>query len=235
MDKIISISNQTGNFILTKQTVGISLQKQSNMVVVYSHGVLWVKTNSLKRNSDLYSVKFKLTKVVARDSRKIFRLFKSLNEFETIRQKIEKDLVWQPNKAPVILEILSRLGFFFYWIFDNIQILASIKFLNADPSFHLKLASYGWFFGVLFSILKQISDLLALLKKKKDLEKSDNIDFLILKTLTEISGKFGDLLVAANGAGLVQPFNSGKSLSDGVLGFAGLYSSIIALSSLYLK
>mgnify|MGYP007096058392 CR=1 FL=1 len=29
------------------------------------------------------------------------------------------------------LSILSRLGFFFYWIFDNIAILSKIKFLNS--------------------------------------------------------------------------------------------------------
>jgi peroxin-11B len=174
--------------------------------------------------------------VVARDSRKIFRLFKSINELDSLKQKIEKDLVWQPNKTPVVLEILSRLGFFFYWIFDNIQILASIKFLNADPNFHLKLASYGWFFGVLFAILKQLLDLISLLKKKNaNVEKSDNLDFLILKTAVEISGKLGDLIVAANGAGLIQMIKGGKPLSDGVLGASGFWSSLVALGSLYLK
>jgi hypothetical protein len=175
--------------------------------------------------------------VVARDSRKIFRLFKSLNEFDSLRSKIEKDLVWQPNKTPVVLEILSRLGFFFYWLFDNIQILASIKFINADPNYHLRLASFGWFFGVLFGILKQLLDLLTLMNKKSasDVENSGNLDFLILKTLVELSGKFGDLLVAANGAGLIQLLNNGKPLSDGVLGFSGLWASLVALGSLYLK
>jgi hypothetical protein len=172
--------------------------------------------------------------VIARDSRKIFRLFKSVNEFETLRQKVEKDLVWQPNKTPVILEILSRLGFFFYWIFDNIQILASIKFLNADPSFNLKIASFGWFFGVLFAMAKQVLDLVNLLNKKNAKE-GENVDLLILKTLVDLSAKLGDLIVAANGAGLVQSFNGGKPLNDGILGFCGLWASLVALVNLYLK
>ena len=150
--------------------------------------------------------------------------------------KIEKDLIWQTNKTPVILDILSRLGFFFYWIFDNIQILSSIKFLNADANFNLKIASYWWLFGVIMSIIRQVLDLISLLQKKnKESEKKENIDSMILKTLVELSGKFGDLISAASGANITQIFNGGKALNEGIISFAGLWSALVSLVNLYLK
>ena len=91
------------------------------------------------------------------------------------------------------MEILSKLGFFFYWIFDNIQILANIKFINADGAYHLKIASWGWFLGIVFGLAKNLIDLGDLIKEKQkkggeDKAKNPKIDFLILKTLVEISG-----------------------------------------------
>ena len=104
---------------------------------------------------------------MARDSRKIFRLFKSVNEYQVLYKKINGDLIWQPNKAPIVIEILSKLGFFFYWIFDNIQILANIKFIQADPQYHLKIASWGWLIGIVFALIKNLMDLTKLLNEKQ--------------------------------------------------------------------
>ena len=173
----------------------------------------------------------------------MFRLFKSLNEYKILNEKIFGDLIWQPNKTPIVLEILSRIGFFFYWIFDNIQILASIKFLNADAQFHLKIASWGWFFGVLFSLAKNVLDLMVLLNKKaeessksEDAEKKKDskIDVQILKTLIEISAKLGDLICAANAAGVTQKV-LGHGFSEGTLGMAGLYAALVSLWAHYNK
>ncbi len=137
------------------------------------------------------------------------------------------------------MEILSKLSFFFYWIFDNLQILANIKFINADGAFHLKIASWGWFFGIVFGLIKNLVDLGDLIKEKQKSQsdekaKNPKIDFMILKTLVEISGKLGDLIVAANGAGINQKI-FGKGFSDGVLGLGGLWSSLVALWGHYLK
>ncbi len=191
-------------------------------------------------NPDLEK-KFKALFIVARDSRKIFRLFKSLNEFQLLTKKYE-DLIWQPKKAPAIAECLSRLGFFFYWIFDNLQILSNIKFINADPQFHLKLASWGWFLGLVFGLIKNLMDLNDLLNEKQKQSNQDNdekkkdskLDFLILKTLVEISGKLGDMVVAANGAGIAQKI-FGKGFSEGTVAIGGLWSALVALWNHYLK
>lgn len=174
----------------------------------------------------------------------MFRLFKSVNEFKVLSDKILGDLIWQPNKVPIVMEILSKFGFFFYWIFDNLQILASIKFINGDPQKHLKTACWGWVVGLIFGIAKNIYDLIGLLKKKnaeccskddKEKPKKDpKLDFLIIKTLVEISGKLGDFITASNGAGIPQKlFN--KSFSEGLIAVGGLWSSIVALWSHYLK
>lgn len=172
-------------------------------------------------------------------------MFKSLNEFKTLRDKVTKDLVWQPIKTPIIFEILSKLGFFFYWIFDNIQILASIKFLNADANYHLKMASTSWVIGLIFGLAKNVWDLMQLFNQKskeiqleitdeKSKRSDSKINFLILKTLTEISGKLGDLLGALNGSGISQTL-FGKGFSDGLVGMGGFWASIVSLWVAYLK
>ena len=142
-----------------------------------------------------------------------------------MNKKLE-DFVWAKNKLPVVLDILQRVGFFFYWIFDNIQILATIKFLSADPSFHAKLGALFWFLGGLFAIARLIYDLVEELFKKPQ-EKNDKI---ITKICIDLIGRFGDLIVAANGCGLMLII--GKPLNDGVLGICGLIASLISLYNL---
>ena len=52
------------------------------------------------------------------------------------------------------LSILSRLGFFFYWIFDNIAILSKIKFLNSfDKEKAAKRAAFFWFLALIFNLI----------------------------------------------------------------------------------
>jgi hypothetical protein len=166
-----------------------------------------------------------------------------LNEFNQIYSKIYGDLIWQKRKLPHALDFFSRLGFLFYWIFDNIQILANIKFINADSQFHLKLASWGWTIGILFGIARNVLDLFDLLSKKQSesalgekekKQETSQLDFLILKTLVDISGKLGDLIVATNGAGITQKL-FGKGFSEGTLAIGGLYAALVALWNHYLK
>ena len=84
-----------------------------------------------------------------RDARKLFRLFKSLMEYQKIQELLKKPDVTH-KKA---LNVLSRLGFFFYWIFDNIQILGKVKYLNGvDVEKAGKRASFFWLMGLIFSI-----------------------------------------------------------------------------------
>lgn len=171
-------------------------------------------------------------------------MFKSVNELKVLRDKVTKDLVWQPKKTPIIFEILSKIGFFFYWIFDNIQILSSIKFINADTNYHLRMASISWTIGIIFGLAKNVWDLVQLLKQKckeakvdfdEKLKQADSkLNFLIIKTLIEITGKLGDLITASNGAGIPQMI-FGKGFSDGLIGMGGFWASIVALWTHYIK
>jgi len=140
------------------------------------------------------------------------------------------DFIWSTNKLPIVFDILQRLGFLFYWIFDNIQILATIKFITADPAYHLKLASFGWFVGCLFGIVRHIYDILEQLNKKTE-EKNNKV---IIKNIIDIIGKLGDLLVSANGLGIPEKI-LGKAFNDGILGLCGLIASLVALYNLYPK
>jgi len=140
-----------------------------------------------------------------------------------------QDFIWAKDKLPIVFDILQRIGFFFYWLFDNIQMLSTIKFLSADPAFYLKLGSLFWFLGGLFAIARLIYDLIEELSKKPQ-EKNDKT---IVKILIDIFGRFGDLLIAANGSGLMLLI--GKPLNDGVLGICGLIASLVTLSNMVPK
>ena len=126
---------------------------------------------------------------------------------------------------------MQRLGFFFYWIFDNIQLLANIKFINADPSFHLKLASLGWCVGLIFGIARNLYDIFDQLQKKEEENKKQKI---IFNNIVDIIGKLGDLLSALNGLGVPEKV-LGKPFNDGLLGIGGFVAALISLSKIYPK
>ena len=51
------------------------------------------------------------------------------------------------------LNIGSRVGFLLYWIFDNIQILSKIKFLDGvDTAKAAKRAATFWLIALLFGL-----------------------------------------------------------------------------------
>lgn len=81
----------------------------------------------------------------------------------------------------------------------------------------------------MFAIARLIYDLVEELSKKNE-EKNDKI---IMKILIDLLGRFGDLLIAANGCGLMAMI--GKPLNDGVLGICGLVASLISLYNMVPK
>ena len=47
--------------------------------------------------------------------------------------------------------ILTRVGFLVYWLFDNLSVLARIKFLeNIDKEATAYRAGFWWFIGLCF-------------------------------------------------------------------------------------
>ncbi len=65
---------------------------------------------------------------------------------------------------------MSRLGFLFYWIFDNLQILAKVKFLEGvDKEKAGKRAAFFWLLGLIFSIAVTIIQMLEVAADEKKL------------------------------------------------------------------
>ena len=69
-----------------------------------------------------YSIQFNQILEHMNTARKLFRLFKSLIEYGTM-----KKLMSDPIKNA--LPIIARIAFASYWFFDNIAILIKIKFI----------------------------------------------------------------------------------------------------------
>ena len=94
-------------------------------------------------------------------ARKLFRLFKSFNEWITIKGYLNGDAPWD-NWLPII----SRVAFLFYWLFDNLAVLIKIKFINSmDLKAMSRRAAKFWLTGIWLSI---IIALLGLVKTAKE-------------------------------------------------------------------
>eukprot|EP00351_Strombidinopsis_sp_SopsisLIS2011_P005882 CAMPEP_0116876860 /NCGR_PEP_ID=MMETSP0463-20121206/8725_1 /TAXON_ID=181622 /ORGANISM="Strombidinopsis sp, Strain SopsisLIS2011" /LENGTH=148 /DNA_ID=CAMNT_0004523733 /DNA_START=170 /DNA_END=616 /DNA_ORIENTATION=+ len=84
-------------------------------------------------------------------ARKLFRLFKSFNEYIKI-----KGFLNDPNLKGLKknLSILSRLSFLFYWLFDNISVLIKVKFFHGmELKPNQRRASKFWLLGIILSII----------------------------------------------------------------------------------
>ena len=70
-------------------------------------------------------------------------------------QKIQDILAKKGDpKHKVVLGILARLGFLFYWFFDNLAILSKVKFLNSvNTADAAKKGATMWLTGLFFSII----------------------------------------------------------------------------------
>ena len=88
-----------------------------------------------------------------RDARKLFRLFKTLNEYKKIDDIIKKNPQMNVNN---ILAILTRAFFGVYWIYDNLNILSKIKIINKDPKAYAKTGSLFWLFVLLINLITVI-------------------------------------------------------------------------------
>ena len=87
------------------------------------------------------------------DARKLFRLFKSAVEY----QKIQGFLKQKQQDHKVVLNIFTRIAYGIYWFFDNLQILAKIKFLeNVDKQKAMKRAAFFWCIGLIFDITSTV-------------------------------------------------------------------------------
>lgn len=59
-------------------------------------------------------------------ARKLFRLFKTFNEYVKVKGFLANKEMPQFDR---VLSILARVAFGFYWIFDNLAVLTKVKFI----------------------------------------------------------------------------------------------------------
>lgn len=67
-----------------------------------------------------------------RDARKLFRLFKFLVEIKKM-ENILKSSAKSSDDFSLFLKMGARIGFFGYWIFDNLLILSKLKLIKKPP------------------------------------------------------------------------------------------------------
>ena len=80
-------------------------------------------------------------------ARKLFRLFKSLIEYGTM-----KKLMSDPIKNA--LPIIARIAFASYWFFDNIAVLIKIKFIQGwDLKTAMRRAAKSWLIGTIVTLI----------------------------------------------------------------------------------
>lgn len=163
--------------------------------------------------------------VLLRDGRKIFRIGKGLNELQWLIKTLSSK-EFKPT-LPALLEVASKISYFFYWLFDNTSILAAIKLINLDKTRQTKIAMLGWFLGTLFSLLKLIQELSVLLSKKSKEEGKSNTK-KIFNTYLNIISKIGDLLPSAQGIELPHRI-LGRGFSEVSVGCGGFIAGLIAL------
>ena len=84
------------------------------------------------------------------DARKLFRLAKSLLEYHKLQQLLNS----KTSGTKLIVNILCRVSFFIYWIFDNLFILTKTKFLSSFDKARMQLrAGQFWTLGLIFSLI----------------------------------------------------------------------------------
>jgi Peroxisomal biogenesis factor 11 (PEX11) len=143
---------------------------------------------------------------------------------------------------------LTRASFFGYWAYDNLLILAKLKTISGDPAKLNKNGMYFWFVANVFSVISSIRNL-GLIKSqaayyRKLIKESPEKAELFKEKFAGLKAQKGvairgllksgfDGLTAASGAGLTEKV--GWKLSDSIIGFNGVVSSLVACYELYPK
>ena len=91
-----------------------------------------------------------------RDARKLFRLFKTVNELKKMQDFLKQDMT-----TDNILNLIVRGFFGLYWIFDNLNILSKIKILSYDNKQMAKMGATCWLLALVTNLILLIKTLIA--------------------------------------------------------------------------
>jgi len=184
------------------------------------------------------------------NARKLFRMFKSLIEWQKINVLLGKASSTPPLKF--ILQMIPRVAFFFYWILDTIVVLSKIKFLTTVDNVKLMYRwAFLWTIANVTSLLGALLELADLAQEEKKLKKkmtgSNNVQDEdkgqqnsqnIAKQVQMINAKrfsqiliviksCGDLITSTQSMGLPKQL-FGFEFSDGAIGIGGGTSAAIS-------
>lgn len=170
-------------------------------------------------------------------ARKLFRLFKSLNEYQKIMGIMAKGDLDQIQ----MLNLASRLAFLLYWLFDNLTVLGSVKFLKVDPKQMNKYGAFWWFIGlvlgqaVAFLTLAELNGEEAQLRKKEKSEETrKQLKAVQAKKFSQylnIIKQAGDMVTSSQAIEI--PAKFGFNFHDGHVGLGGFVSAVITMYQLY--
>jgi len=173
--------------------------------------------------------------------RKLFRVAKTFNEFETLRNALAKGD--EGDQVKFYLTILKQFAFMWYWFYDNIGYFVRAKFLKYDKKEVGVVGSYGWTVGSLCGLLIAVLDwqkthkkLLKKIKAYKEAAPGKEKEELKKELLSlgskrskcgeDIARYWLDVVVAGSAAELPQALGLAAP-NDGVLGIMGAMSAAI--------
>lgn len=170
-------------------------------------------------------------------ARKLFRLFKSINEYQKLTDILHKEGLTQID----MLEAAARVAFLLYWFFDNLSVLSSVKFLKMDAKQMNKYGSFWWFvalcLGQAVSILK-LAELAGEESQIRKREKSDETRKLLHQVQVKRFAEFlniikqaGDMVTSSQAIELPNKF--GFTFNEGHIGLGGFVSAVITMYQLY--
>jgi peroxin-11B len=170
-------------------------------------------------------------------ARKLFRLFKTLNEYHKFMEIVGKGSLDQI----ALLNAASRVAFGLYWIFDNLSILSSVKFLGYDAKQMNKYGSFWWFVALVLGqavALLTLADLATeeaqLRKKEKNEDTKKQLDALQAKKFVQylnVIKQLGDMVTSSQAIEL--PAKFGFNFNEGHIGVGGFVSAVITMYQLY--
>ncbi|CAD8112095.1 unnamed protein product [Paramecium sonneborni] len=202
-----------------------------------SRFLMWhLKTN---RGNEQLSNQFKNLFQSTRDARKLFRLAKSLNELQTIIDRVAQNCKNPQEQVARALNILTRVWFLLYWLYDNLSVLSSIKFTTSDPKPLQKKAMTFWFIGIITNLVDTIRQLVVnfqFIQQNKNNQGAQqqiaNRKIQNTSLYLNLIKIFGDLMPAGQGSEFF-PKVLKINLNDGVIGLGGLVSGAIAAYQAY--
>lgn len=145
------------------------------------------------------------------------------------------DLISNPKKlislsVPEHLRSVANLGMANYFLWDNISYAINLGLYKGDNVKISKWSMYGWFLGLVFTILADTYELLPHIKATISASTPSNTETQPKtnwnKALLNYSKNLSDLCISAKGTNLVD-------FSEGFLGVCGIVASLVGFYELW--